>query len=385
LLPLLAMDYGRISPHNGNKNIRGNAGFMMKKIAIVLVLGVIAVALIKRDMIYRLYFGLNLENPEHIADNLHKMDTILRTSTVAKSSQPQPFKHNLQTSVLPKSFINLGEQIDTQQFLNEVKTTGLLVLKDGEIIHEEYRNGLAANKRQHAFSVNKSITSVLIGFALQDGLINSIEDPIVQYLPDFADSGWSDSIIRYALETSSGVDFDEDYTRTDTDLRKFQIQLMLDRPVRPFITQFGSKREPGTYHGYNSMETMVLGFILSEVLGEQSLSDYMHEKLWQPLGAEDEARWTTDITGQEITVGGLSLSLRDLAKIGQLFLQRGVWNDQQLLAEDWVVASTTAYQTYQQPGRNNPASAKPFGYAYQWWIPVDPNGREYYASGLYGH
>ncbi|QFU75402.1 class C beta-lactamase-related serine hydrolase [Halioglobus maricola] len=359
----------------------------MKAIKIVLAIVIVSVAAIGiyyAPIIERLYFAMNMDDEASMAENLRISDTYYKTHLIQRSSKPEAFPRNVQQGVIPETFVNHGETLSTAEFLKEAKPTGLLIIKDGQVIHEQYWQGLVESDRQFAFSVAKSMTSVLVGMAIGDGLIDDVNDPVVKYLPHFKGTAWDKATIANVLEMSSGVDFDEDYSRTDTDMQRFQVNFVLDKPMEPFLLALKSAHPPGTKQGYNSMETQLAGFLLRAVLGDRTLADYMHEKLWEPLGAQDDATWTTDVTGMEVAIGGLSMSLRDLAKVGQLFLQRGQWHGEQLIPESWVLESTTPSKPYQMPGRDNPLSEKPFGYGYLWWTPVEPNGREYYASGLYG-
>lgn len=359
----------------------------MKRLGLIVLVSVLTIAVVVGvfygHFVERILFVLN-DDKDSMAENFRITDSKFNHHIVAKSSQPQPFTKKLRENVWPETFESHGETINSDDFLKQVQTTGLVIIENGTVAYEEYWHGLSAPQRQFAFSVAKSMTSVLVGFAIGDGLIENVNDPVVKYLPKFKNSAWDKATIANMLEMSSGVDFDEDYARTDTDMARFQKGFLFDKPIEPFLLTLSSKHEPGIKQGYNSMETQMAGMLLSAVLGEKSISDYMHEKLWLPLGAQDDASWTTDITGQEVTVGGLSMSLRDLAKVGQLMLQRGHWKGQQLLPEAWVLESTTPVKPYQLPGRDNPLSEKPFGYGYLWWTPVDPNGREFYASGLHG-
>jgi CubicO group peptidase (beta-lactamase class C family) len=359
----------------------------MKRLGLISLVCVLVVAVVVGvfygHFVERIIFALD-DDKDSMAENFRMADSIFNHHLIAKSSQPQPLPEKLRKNIWPETFESHGETINSDDFLEQVQTTGLVILEDGKVIYEDYWHGLSASQRQFAFSVAKSMTSVMVGFAIDDGLIDDVNDPVVKYLPKFKNSAWDKATIANMLEMSSGVDFDEDYARTDTDMARFQKGFLFDKPIEPFLLTLSSKHEPGIKQGYNSMETQMAGMLLSAVLGEKSISDYMHEKLWQPLGAQDDATWTTDITGQEVTIGGLSMSLRDLAKVGQLMLQRGQWQGQKLLSESWVLESTTPVKPYQLPGRDNPLSEKPFGYGYLWWTPVDPNGREFYASGLHG-
>ncbi|WP_166424602.1 serine hydrolase [Paraglaciecola sp. 20A4] len=359
----------------------------MKRLGIISLVFVLLIAAVVGGFyghfVERIIFVLN-DDKDLMAENFRITDTKFNHHIILKSSLPQPLPRKLEENVWPETFESHGEIINSDDFLKLVQTTGLVILENGHVIYEDYWHGLTAPQRQFAFSVAKSMTSIMVGFAIDDGLIENVNDPVVKYLPNFKGSAWDKATIANMLEMSSGVDFDEDYSRTDTDMMRFQKGFLFDKPIEPFLLALTSKNEPGIKQGYNSMETQMAGMLLSAVLGEKSISDYMHEKLWQPLGTQDDATWTTDITGQEITIGGLSMSLRDVAKVGQMMLQRGQWQGQQLLSESWVLESTTPVKPYQLPGRDNPLSEKPFGYGYLWWTPVDPNGREFYASGLHG-
>ena len=356
---------------------------MISSLAVAFVVAIVA-AVLYAPIINRILFAMQLEEPEKIAGNLRQFNDYYPSHLIPKSDTPSALLVQLRDSVLPDSFTSHGEQVSTRDFLKEGNTTGLMVLKDGAVIFENYWQGLDKSTPQYLFSVSKSMTSILIGFAIADRLIDDVNDPIVKYRPEFKGSAWDKATIANALEMSSGVDFLEDYSQSDTDMDEFRKRFAFDKPILPFILSLNSAYEPGQRQGYNSMETQVAGLVLRSVIGNRTLADYMHEKVWQPLGAQDSARWTTDASGMELAIGGMSATLRDIAKVGQLFLQRGDWNGRQILPEAWVLESTTPSKPYQLPGRDNPWSSKPFGCGYLWWIPVDPNGREYYASGLYG-
>ncbi|BFM15096.1 serine hydrolase [Maricurvus nonylphenolicus] len=351
---------------------------------VVLVLAAIAtVGVVYGHLVERIIFAAGMDKTSMPSD-FRVMDSKFHHHIVSKSSSAEALPKNLVDNVWPETFQSHGETLNVDSFLEDVRVTGMVVLKDGETVFENYWHGLSESERQFSFSVTKSMTSIMVGLAITDGLIDDVNDPVVKYLPHFKGSAWDKATIANTLEMSSGVDFHEDYSRSDTDMDRFQKGFALDKPIEPFMLELSAKSEPGISQGYNSMETQMAGMVVRSVIGERSLADYMHERLWQPLGAQDDASWVTDVTGVEVAIGGLSMSLRDLAKVGQLMLQRGSWNGQQILSESWVMESTTPVKPYQLPGRDNPLSEKPFGYGYLWWTPVDPDGREFYASGLHG-
>jgi len=127
----------------------------------------------------------------------------------------------------------------------------------------------------------------------------------------------------------------------------------------------------------------VAGMVVDAAIGERSLSEYLREKIWEPVGMQDDAQWLIDGRGVELSLGGLNVTLRDMAKFGQLFLQKGEWNGRQILPASWVDRSTRPDAPHLMPGRDNPLSDKAWGYKYLWWTPLTPFWSDYFASGLY--
>ncbi|MBT8419767.1 MAG: serine hydrolase, partial [Gammaproteobacteria bacterium] len=127
----------------------------------------------------------------------------------------------------------------------------------------------------------------------------------------------------------------------------------------------------------------VVGMVVDAAIGKRTLSEYLREKIWQPVGMADDAQWLVDGTGIELSLGGLNVTLRDLAKFGQLFLQKGEWNGTQIIPATWVETSIKPDAPHLMPGRDNPLSDKIWGFKYLWWTPVIPFGGDYFASGLF--
>ena len=283
---------------------------------------------------------------------------------------------------LPESYEYDGKPKKVSEWIKSTDTTGIIVLKDGEIIFENYFDG--NDKLTHAivFSVSKSFVSFLIGVALEEGKITSLNDPVDKYATLLKGSGYEGVSIKHVLQMSSGIQFTEDYDDLKSDIVKLSAAFAVGS-LDKFIASLKNEKTPGSYNKYISADTQVLGMVLKGST-KKSLTDYMQEKLWSKLGAENNAEWLTDKKGIELALGGLNATVRDLAKFGMLYLNEGRnYKGEQLVSSDWVKASVTPDAPHLMPGRDNPASDWLLGYGYQWWIPEIPEG-DYAAIGIYG-
>src|SRR5690606_34488046 len=148
-----------------------------------------------------------------------------------------------------------------------------------------------------------------------------------------------------------------------------------------FAASLVRERPPGTFHHYVSIDTQVLGMLVHRICGT-TLTEYLEQKIWQPIGMERDAYWMLDSTGMEVALGGLNVALRDYARFGLLYLNDGRWQGQQVVPAEWVRASIRADAPHLTAGKDNPASSSSWGYGYQWWIP-DPDMGDYTAAGIY--
>jgi CubicO group peptidase (beta-lactamase class C family) len=273
---------------------------------------------------------------------------------------------------LPESFQSGDSTINTQAYLDYTLTDALLVVRHDTIRFEYYANHFTAEDHHISWSMSKSVISALIGIAIKEGKIKSIEETVTDYLPEFAGTGYDKVRIKDVLQMSSGVGFNEDVMG-----RYFALGM----PMAEFAKRLKRERQPGTYNLYVSIDTQVLGMILTKATGK-SITDYMYDKLWSQIGAETEAYWIVDKTGMEFAVGGLNVTARDYAKVGQLFLDSGRWQGKQVVPEEWVIASVTPDAPHLMPGPRNTALRKD-GYGFQWWIPFGSED-EFNAQGIYG-
>ena len=327
----------------------------------------------------RLYKLANLYNEDKIASNFINIDKIFQVSKpIPSSKNPHPFVRK--DFKLPDTYFFEGEQMSLEQGLSHFKTDGLIVLHNGDLLYENYWNGNTSTSKHIAFSVTKSFVSALVGIAHHDGLIDSIEDPITKYLPDFNGTGYEGVRIKDILQMSSGVKWNEDYADPDSDINRFGRTIARGSSFRDFAKTLKREKEPGSFHHYVSIDTQILGFLLAEVTG-MPLKEYLYKKLWNKIGMEDEAYFIVDNDGVEMALGGLNATLRDYAKFGLLYANRGKWNGEVVVPPAWVDASHKTDAPHLIPGEHE-LSSSPWGYGLQWWVPGFPD-TDYTASGVY--
>ena len=319
-----------------------------------------------------------LYDKDKIVYNFLNMDKIFPTREIKASKNPKPLKRN--TKTLPETFFFEGEEKNLQECLDYFWSDGMIVLHKNEMVYENYWLGNNENKRHISWSVAKSFISALVGIAYEEGLIDSLDDPVTKYLDDFKETGYDGVTIKDILQMSSGVLFNEDYADYDSDINRFGRAVATGTSMRDFSKTLTREREPGTYMHYVSINTQVLGFLLQEVTNK-SISQYLYNKIWNPLGMEDSAYFILDDVKDEFALGGLNATLRDYAKFGLLYLQNGRWNDNQIISKQWIEDSHSTDGIHLVPGERE-TSSNPWGYGYQWWVPGFPD-TDYTASGVY--
>jgi len=282
--------------------------------------------------------------------------------------------------LLPERYAFEGEERSLADLLVASETTGLLVARDGVILHEAYHQGYDERSLATSFSVAKSFTSALVGIALDRGQIRSIDDAVSDYVPELSGSGYEGVAIRDLLRMSSGIAFDEDYARAGSDVMQLPLRLfVLRRPVVDVLRGLMRQREPGAEQRYASSDAQALGLLLARATGT-SVAAFLEEAIWRPAGMEADAAWGTDLHGQELTYAFLGATLRDYARFGRLFLNGGRRDDRQVVPAAWVVASLRPGAAPMAP---DAAFGAGFGYGYQWWVPGGDEG-DFLAMGIWG-
>ncbi len=353
---------------------------LFKLFLIAITLGIIIIVLFYRQEAYRLYKVMTFFEPENISENFRQIDEIFPTRTVHRSTRPFTFPYSKNELQLPDSFKFNDSVINTKAYLNYTLTDALLIIQNDSIKQEYYGNGFTSGDKHISFSMSKSVISALIGIAVEEGYIKSIENTITDYLPELKGTGYDGVRIKDVLQMSSGVEFNEDYSDFYSDINVLGRYFALGRPMRKFAKRMKNAYEPGTFNQYVSVDTQVLGMLLVKTTGK-TISAYMQEKLWQPIGAESDAQWVIDNEGMEFAIGGLNCTVKDYAKIGQLFLDMGYWNGRQIMPKNWVISSITPDAPHLMPG-TRPNAKRKDGYGYQWWIPYGAED-EFNAQGIY--
>jgi len=263
--------------------------------------------------------------------------------------------------------------LDLEAYLAGQRSAALLVVHDGRLRLERYGLGFDGSGRWTSFSVAKSITSTLLGAALRDGHIRSMDDKVSEYIPQMKGSAYDDVSIRQLLTMTSGVRWNEDYANPDSDVARFnnhKPEPGVDALVS-YLRRLPREAPPGTRWNYSTGETNLVGILVSQAT-KKTLADYLSEKVWIPAGMEQQATWILSRTGQEISGCCVQAAPRDLARFG-LFLLDGARVDGQALVPDgWLAEATTARTGIGQSER---------GYGYQWCTYADSS---YAARGIFG-
>ena len=262
--------------------------------------------------------------------------------------------------------------------VNDVDIDSVLVVRHGHLVFEEYLSSLYTADTKHSIhSCTKSFTSALMGIAIQEGLIGSVDDKMIDYFPNRTianlDSRKQSITIEHLLTMTSGLEWDEwtlpygEYGNDATDMFQSSdaIQYVLDRPMT---------YDPGESWTYNSGGSHLLGAIVAITSG-QTLYEFAFEHLFEPLGISDyDVHWSTDQNGYYAAGGGLSMRPQDMAKFGYLFLKNGTWDDEQILSAEWVEKSTQTSFIFNEYS----------GYGYQWWTNPTDVANVYSAQGYAG-
>jgi CubicO group peptidase (beta-lactamase class C family) len=327
------------------------------------------------EKLERLYQVNTLFNEEKIVSNFSSMQSMFETTDIPRAGPIFNFADAPQP--LPQAFqAEVGSEKITD-FLERTKTTSLLVIRDDKIEYEEYFLGTKATDLRVSWSIAKSYLSTLVGVALTEGAIESLDDPVVKYAPMLKGSAYEAATVRNVATMSSGVKFNEDYLDYDSDINRMGRALALGGSLDQFAADLTETvAKPGRNWRYVSIDTHVLGMVLRGATG-QPVADYMRDKLWGRMGVEADALFITDSHDAAFVLGGLNIRTRDFAKLGRLFLRDGDWDGDQIVPAEWVRESTS--QNAPPVAENNGG----FGYGYQWWVPPGAD-EEFFAIGVYG-
>lgn len=293
---------------------------------------------------------------------MDRLPILAKASTIAPAAQPLP---------LPQ-----GQPLNIpgiEQYMAGQRSAGIVILQDGKVRFERYGLDFDANGRWTSFSVAKSFTSTLVGAAIQDGYIKSLDDKVSQYIPGLRGSAYDDVSIRQLLTMSSGIKWNEDYEDPNSDVARFnnaKPEPGMDATVS-YMRKLPRAHPPGEVWHYNTGETNLIGVLVSSAT-KKPLAQYLQEKVWQPAGMESPATWLLGASGHEIAGCCIQATTRDYARFGLFVLGGGVAGGKQIVPPDWFAQATVKQKDIGDPGH---------GYGYQWWTYDDGSVA---AQGIFG-
>lgn len=265
--------------------------------------------------------------------------------------------------------LDLSGQIDLDAYMAAQHTAALVILQDGKIRLERYGEGFTAKGRWTSFSVAKSMTSTLVGAAITDGHIESLEDPVTRYIPGLAGSPYDDVTLRQLLTMTSGVAWNEDYEDPESDVALFDKHQVPEGEsgIVSYMRTLERAHPPGEQWNYSTGETNLIGVLVTAATGKP-VSAYLSEKIWAPYGMEQQATWLLGTDGNEVSGCCVQAATRDFARFGQFMLDGAAT----VLPPDWIATATVKQADIGEPG---------YGYGFQWWTRDDGS---YMADGIFG-
>jgi CubicO group peptidase (beta-lactamase class C family) len=297
------------------------------------------------------------------------LDSFFLTRTVKAG----PHAHVLARGRPLEAFETGGQRAnDFERFIDAQRVRGVLVLQDGKVRLERYAPPHGPATRWNSFSVAKSITSTLVGAAIKDGYIKSLDDPVTRYVTGLRGSAYDDVTVRQLLTMTSGVKWNEDYTDVNSDVARMYAQPPdsgFDMTVS-YVRKLPREAPPGTKWVYKTSETNLVGVLVAEATGKR-LADYLSEKIWRAYGMERDAEWMIDDVGHEQGGCCLAMTLRDFGRFGQFVLDGARVDGQSIVPGNWLSDAT----------RTQVSTGADTGYGYQWWTRADGT---FEGRGIYG-
>ena len=294
-----------------------------------------------------------------------QLDQVFESRLVRRADTPSRLARAASEPVIQYYYQGTAASLD--QYLARNPATGLLVARGDTILIERYQYGRNDRHRFTSWSMAKTVTSMLVGIAIAEGRIRSVDDQAAAYVPGLADTEYGRTSLRHLLQMSSGVRFVENYSGRDDVARLAADTFLQTGPGGvEAVAPFNERAVPaGTKFSYASVETQVLGLVLRNAVG-RPVAEYLSEKIWRPMGAEADATWLVDRAGQESTYCCINAVLRDYARLGLLLAHDGNWRGRQIIPATWIEEAT---RVRPEQGHLKPGVATPYlGYGYQVWI-----------------
>ncbi len=315
------------------------------------------------------------------AGTYRNIDKIFNTRTFSRGTTVYPLPNSPMPLTSVKYSPDGKNTYGIEEYLKRNNVAGLLIIKEGKIVLERYAQGNTETTKWTSFSVGKSITSTLVGAAVQDGTIKDIQALVTDYLPQMKGTAYEGVTIKHLLQMSSGVKWNEDYRDPNSDLSAL-FKCLVDGKTGGCILSVLSKVKtyapPGKAFHYSTGEAHLEGEVLAAALGGESLSSYLSRKIWANVGMESDGYWMLESKdGQEFAGGCLSMVLRDYGRFGQFILDNGVAGGKPVLPPDWLAMASAPAPGESQVANGNlytvangygPLSYQyPQGYGFNWW------------------
>ncbi|MDR6429669.1 CubicO group peptidase (beta-lactamase class C family) [Variovorax paradoxus] len=318
-------------------------------------------------------------SPDLAVNTYRNIDRLFPTRTIepGATSSALPSAASRLTQV---SFMVGAATYSLAEFMSVNRVAGLLILKDGKIANETYQYGNTQRTRWMSMSVAKSITSTLIGAAVKDGYIASIDDQVIKYVPRLAGSAYDGVTVRNVMMMASGARWNETYTDPNSDRRQLLEAQISQKPgsAMDLMSKLPRAAAPGSVYNYSTGETQVAGEIVYNAV-KKPLAQYLSEKIWSKVGMEAQANWWLDSPGGvEIGGSGISATLRDYGRFGLFVMNDGMAAGQQVVPTWWIAEAGTPKVL---------TGGNPINYGYLWWIPSSgPSAADgaFYANGIMG-
>ena len=297
------------------------------------------------------------------------LDSFFLTRTVKAGPRP----HVLERGQPLAAFVAGGQRAsDLDRFMSVERVRGVLVLQGGKVRLERLTPPHSRATRWNSFSIAKSITSTLVGAAMKDGYIKSLDDPVTRYIKTLQGSAYDEVTVRQLLTMTSGVKWNEDYTDVNSDVARMYALAPdpgFDMTVS-YVRKLPREVPAGTKWVYKTSETNLVGVLVAEATGKQ-LADYLSEKIWRPYGMERDAEWMIDDVGHEQGGCCLAMTLGDYGRFGQFILDGARVDGRPIVPDNWLAEAT----------RTQVSTGAGTGYGYQWWTRGDGT---FEGRGIYG-
>ena len=328
---------------------------------------------IKIGDVRALYDGKLL--PDVQVNTFSHIDKLFPSRKIARGKTVHPLPMST-TPLTDIQFTTRDRKHDLAEFLSLDRVAGLLIIKNGQIVLENYELGITDKSRWVSWSMAKSICSTLAAAALKDGYIKSLDDPLTAYLPELAGGAYGKATVRNVLQMASGVKWDETYTDARSDRRHMLDLQIAQKPgdIIRFLGTLPKAGEPGTVWNYSTGETHMIGAVVRAAI-KRPLADYLSEKIWSKYGMESDATWWLEAPdGLEVGGSGFSATLRDYGRFGQFVLEGG----KDVVPDGW----------FEEAGTSKVIGGKPVDYGYMWWTfgptAAPEHQGAFRATGIFG-